>query len=83
MTQNTDHSQLIAFLDGFNALGKGLFEEPFITNKQNGRNLPVYSTCEIICALAILLHCRTANYTFYCLYDEEGPYLKCLNLPKY
>ena len=83
MTQNTDHSQLIAFLAAFNALGNGLFKEPFITYKVKGNLLLVFAGCEVLSALMILLHSRTANYAFYMMYGDEGPFLECLKLPKF
>lgn len=83
MTLNTDHSKLIAFLNAFNALGKGLFEQPHITYKEDEDVLLVFSTCEVISALLILLHSRTADYSFYSMYGNEGPYLKCYHLPKF
>lgn len=83
MTRNFDHTQLIAFLEDYNALGKEIFKKPSITYKVNEDVLLVYSTCEVLCAPMILLHSRTANYAFYSMYGEEGPYLKCYNLPKF
>ena len=66
-----------------NALGKDLFEKLSITYKEDEDVLLVYSTCEVISALIILLHSSTADYAFYSMYGDEGPYLKCYNLPKF
>ena len=83
MKINTDHSKLKAFLDSFNALGKGLFTQPHITYKEYEDVLLVYSTAEVIGALIILLHSRTADYSLYSMYGDDGPYLKCYHLPKF